>query len=335
MRTIYPPYRIKSFASIVLVFFVVFLVGCSGYQSVSYYEDGIYGEAPKPQPSQEEAMPQQAPQQQSGTYYKNYFADKATQGVSNDYIFTNPEQYQNPTPDQTSTGNYQAHGSWGDQAERINVNIIYNRPFGWNWGWGWYDAPFNYGRSAFWGYNYHPWYFPHNNFYNPYYYPYGFHWRSRWGSTWGYRNPWNYGTYWDRYSTTRYAQPPIYSRINGGRSIPRANLTNRTSTNNRQSVNSSRRTETQSNSRATNTTQRVYSNNSTRRYNNSDNAQSTRQNNSRRSYSTNNTNSENSSYQRSSSSRSNYRTAPSTRSSSSSSSSRSSSASRTSSSRRR
>lgn len=227
MRTIYPPQQTKNLHIAFVFFSVMLVVGCSGYQPVSYYGDGIYGEAPKPQPRQEVAVPQQAPQQQSGTYYKNYFADKATQGVSNDYIFTNPEQYQNPMPDDTSVGNYQAHGSWGDQADRVNVNIIYNRPVGWNWGWGWYDAPFSYGRSAFWGYNYHPWYFTFDHFHNPYYNPYRWGYRSPYWNRWNRWDRWGYypppvTPYWDRYYNRRvYNNGPIYSRLNGSRTISR------------------------------------------------------------------------------------------------------------------
>ena len=232
MRTNYTPHRLRSLPLVMVLFATILFVGCSGYQSVSYYGDGIYGDMPNPQPRNEVvASPQSTqPAQQSGSYYKNYFADKASQGIQDDYIFTDPEQYQNPAPEQTSAGNYQAHGSWGDQVDNVNVNIIYNRPIG--WGWGWYDAPYNYGRTAFWGYNYHPWYFTFNQFHNPYYNPY------RWGYhnpyynpyRWGYRNPYN--PYWNRwnnynpyhnsygnrnYNRRNYREPVIYNRLNGGR----------------------------------------------------------------------------------------------------------------------
>jgi hypothetical protein len=337
MRTIYPPQQTKNLHIAFVIFSVMLVVGCSGYQPVSYYGDGIYGEAPKPQPRQEVAVPQQAPQQQSGTYYKNYFAVKASQGVSNDYIFTNPEQYQTPTPEQTSAGNYQAHGSWGDQAERINVNIIYNRPVGWNWGWGWYDAPFSYGRSAFWGYNYHPWYFTFDHFHNPYYNPY------RWGYRYPYWNRWNrwdrWGyypppvtPYWDRYYNRRvYNNGPIYSRLNGGRGDSRFS---RTSTrNSNRHGNSVDRTQTNSNSgslrnkmRRRSQSNSDYSTNSNRarqettttrrsRSNTNDNSYS-RTNNSRNSYNSTRNNSSNYERTRSSSNQSFSRTSAGSRSSS-------------------
>ena len=160
--------RFSAFLPLFLVsFFALMLMSCTGYQSVSYYQDGIYGDAAPVRAQQNEVVQSQS--SQSGAYYKSYFDQKAAQGIQDDYLFTDVEQYQDSSPQQNGTGNYQANGAWGDQASRVNVNIIYNRPFG--WGWGVYNAPFNYGRISFWGYNYHPWYFPYNNIYNPYYYP--------------------------------------------------------------------------------------------------------------------------------------------------------------------
>ena len=146
MRTISCQNRYKN-ASIALVLFsALLLVGCSGYQSVSYYGDGIYGETPTYETPQESTN-ETSETPQSGTYYKNYFAEKASQGIQNDYNFTTPDQYQSTEPEQTSSENYQAYGSWGDQTDSIHVNIINNRSFGWNVGWGWYDAPYSFGRS--------------------------------------------------------------------------------------------------------------------------------------------------------------------------------------------
>lgn len=214
MRTIYQLHRFKNTSTTLVLFLAMLFVSCSGYQSVSYYQDGIYGEAPMQQVPQQAVNTAPAPQQ-NGTYYKNYFAEKASQGIQDDYIFTDSEQYQSPEPEQTSAGNYQAHGSWGDQTDRININVIYNQPFGWNMGWGWYDAPYTFGRSAFWGHNYHPWYFTfgfyHNSFYNPYRFGWGF--RGNYWNSWGNQNP-----YWNRYNNRNvYRNSPIYSSLNGGR----------------------------------------------------------------------------------------------------------------------
>ena len=212
MRTIYTSRHLKSFPITLVVFSAILFVGCSGYQSVSYYQDGIYDAAVEPQVTYQ---PAQAPTNPSGTYYKNYFSEKAAQGVQDDYIFTDAEEYQDATPDQASDGNYQSHGSWDDQADRINVNIIYNRPS--NWSFGWYDAPFNYGRSSFWGYNYHPWYFTnyhyHNAYYNPYYNPY----RNRWGYNNWYNRPYYGGDYYG--GSSYYRSPVRYSRLRGPRSV--------------------------------------------------------------------------------------------------------------------
>ena len=210
MRTIYTSRHLKSFPITLVVFSAILFVGCSGYQSVSYYQDGIYDGTVEPQATYQQA---QAPSNPSGTYYKNYFSEKAAQGVQDDYIFTDAEEYQDANPDQASDGNYQSHGSWDDQADRINVNIIYNRPS--NWSFGWYDAPFNYGRSSFWGYNYHPWYF--NNFHNPYYNPYYYN-PHRFG--WGYNNWFNRPYYRERYYGPSYYRNPVrYSRLRGPRAV--------------------------------------------------------------------------------------------------------------------
>jgi len=326
------PTRFFTFSSLFsIAFLAILLMGCTGYQPVSYYQDGIYGETKRVYVAQSEAV--EAQPNQSGAYYKNYFDQKAAEGIQDDYMFTDINQYQDTSDQQANSGDNQAYGSWGDQVDRINVNIVYNRPFG--WGWGWYNAPFAYGRSSFWGYNYHPWHFHYDNFYNPYYYPYGY----GWGSRWGYRNPWNYGNYWGPYNTWRYTKLPTYSRLNGGRSIPRANLTNRSSEN-RQGVSTRRSTQTRSNSQSTGSPRRVYSNENNQNYNNTNSSsatQQTRQSTSRSTYSNStNSTSNNNSYRRSSSSSSNnYRSTPSSSRSSSSRSSSGSRSSRSSSSRRR
>lgn len=327
MRTFNPPSLNRSSVHFLFIVLTLFLAGCSGYQSVSYYGDGIYDEEVIQQPRQVAAPATNNTQQNSGSYYKSYFADKASQGIQDDYMFTDVDQYQDATPQQNSAGNYQSHGSWGDQVDRININVIYNRPFGWNW----YYAPFNYGRASFWGYNYHPWYFTfnHHPFYNHY--------------RWGYRNPY-YGSYWNNWGYNNpYYRPGInqgyapvrYSRLNGSRGLSRTNLTNRTTSNanNRAGV-SNNNTKRRTNTRGTTTTRRVSgNNNSTQRYNDSDNSTNSSQNKrTTRRYTTERTTSSNNSSYRSSSSSSNssYRrsTPSSSTRSTSSSSSRSSGSSR-------
>ena len=343
MRTIYQQHRFKSTPIILVLFLSLIFVGCSGYQPISYYQDGIYGEAPIQQIPQQAQNTTPAPQQ-SGTYYKNYFSEKAAQGIQDDY-FISPEQYQSPTPDQTSAGNYQAHGSWGDQTDRININVNYNRPIGWNMGWGWYDAPYTFGRSSFWGYNYHPWYFTYGFNHHPFYNPYRFGWgyRGNYWNSWGYQNP-----YWDRryYNRNVYGNAPIYNRLNGSRTITRNYTTNRSgrsinsaATNNRANARSATRTNANAQRSGSTTQQRegvsgrnqTTSRTTTRRSNSTNNRATTSQsqNNSSRNYSNNN-----SSY-RSSSSSSNNSYRRSTPSSSTRSSSSSSSRSSSSSSRRR
>ena len=135
MRTFLQPSLTRNSVLFSIVLLALLLTGCSGYQTVSYYGDGIYDDEVVQQPGQVAAPVNNNAQQNNGSYYKNYFADKASQGVQNDYMFTDIEQYQDATPQQSSAGNYQAHGSWGDQVDRININVIYNRPFGWNMGW--------------------------------------------------------------------------------------------------------------------------------------------------------------------------------------------------------
>ena len=249
MLTFSQPRFIKSSVMLLIVLFTLLLTGCSGYQTVSYYGDGIYDDEVVQQQRQVAGHINDGVQQNNGTYYKSYFADKAAQGIQDNYVFTDIEQYQDASP-QSSGGYYQAHGSWGDQADRININVIYNRPFGWNW----YYAPFNYGRSSFWGYNYHPWYFTFNHdlFFNPY--------------GWGFRNPY-YRSYWNnwRYGNL-YNNPIRYNRLNGSREFSRTNFTNRTnsSANNPAGV-SNNNSQQRTNTRGTTTVRRVSGNN-TRHY---------------------------------------------------------------------
>jgi len=342
MRTFNPPSLNRSSVHFLFIVLTLFLAGCSGYQSVSYYGDGIYDDEVIQQPRKVGAPTTNNTQQNNGSYYKSYFADKASQGIQDDYMFTDVDQYQDATPQQNSAGNYQSHGSWGDQVDRINVNVIYNQPFGWNW----YYAPFNYGRASFWGYNYHPWYFTFNH--HPFYSPYRWGYRNPYWNRWNNRHP-----YWgNRYHNGNvYRNTPIYSRLNGSRTITRNysanrssrnvnyNLTtntNRTnsSANNRAGV-SNNNTKRRTNTRGTTTTRRVSdSNNSTQRYNDADNSTNSSQNKrTTRRYTTERTTSSNNSSYRSSSSSSNAsyrRSTPSssTRSTSSSSTRRSGSSRR-------
>ena len=334
MRTFLQPSLIRSSVLFSIVLLALFLTGCSGYQTVSYYGDGIYDDEIVQQPRQVAAPVNNNAQQNNGSYYKNYFADKASQGIQNDYMFTDVDQYQDATPQQSSAGNYQAHGSWGDQVDRVNINVIYNRPFGWNMGWGWYNAPYTFGRSSFWGYNYHPWYFTYN--YHPFYNPY----------RWGYRNPyyrlgwnnWGYNNPYYRPGVDRaYYTPVRYSRLNGSRGFSRTNLTNRTisSADNRTGV-SNNNTQRRTNARGTTTTRRVSGNNTTQRYNDSgSNTNSSQNSRTIRRYSNESSTSSNNSSYRSSSSSSNSSYRRSTPSSSTRSTSSSSSRSSSGSSRRR
>lgn len=332
MRTFLQPGLIRSSVLFSIVLLALFLTGCSGYQTVSYYGDGIYYDEIVQQPRQVVAPVNNNGQQNNGSYYKNYFADKASQGVQNDYMFTDVDQYQDATPQQSSAGNYQAHGSWGDQVDRVNINVIYNRPFGWNMGWGWYNAPYTFGRSSFWGYNYHPWYFTYNHhpFYNPYRWGYrNPYYRPGWNN-WGYNNP-----YYRPGVDGAYYTPVRYSRLNGSRGFSRTNLTNstRSSADNRTGV-SNNNTQRRTNVRGTTTTRRVSGNNTTQRYNDSGSNTNLSQNSrTTRKYSDESSTSSNNSSYRSSSSSSNSsyrRSAPSssTRSTSSSSSRSSSGSSR-------
>ena len=329
MRTFLQPSLIRSSVLFSIVLLALLLTGCSGYQTVSYYGDGIYDDEVVQQPRQVAAPVNSDAVQNNGSYYKNYFADKASQGIQNDYMFTDIEQYQDATPQQSSAGNYQAHGSWGDQVDRININVIYNRPFGWNIGWGWYNAPYTFGRSSFWGYNYHPWYFTlnHHPFYNPYRWGYRNPYWNRWNG-WGYNNPY-YGIGVDR----GYATAVRYSRLNGSRGFSRTYLTNssRSSSSNRSGV-SNNNTQRRTNARGSTTTRRVSGNTTTQRYNDSgSNTNSSQNSRTTRRYSNERTTSSNNSNYRSSSSNTSFmRSAPSssTRSTSSSSTRSSSGSSR-------
>lgn len=319
MRNFLQPDLIRIYVLFSTVFLALFLLGCSGYQTVSYYGDGIYDNDVLQQIRQVVAPANNNKQQNNGSFYKNYFADKASQGIQDDYIFTNVEQYQDAAPQQSSVGNYHAHGSWGDQVDRININVIYNRSFGWNMGWGWYNAPYTFGRSSFWGYNYHPWYFTYN--YHPFYNPF------QWGNTYPFNRPgWNNWGYNNSYHmigmNQRYNTPIRYSRLNGSREFFRTNRSNSIGGSADSPENISNKNQRRTNARGGTTTRRVSNSNT----NSSQNSRTTRR------YSNDRSTTNNSSYRNSSSSStSSYRNSTpssSTRSTSSSSSRSSSSSSR-------
>ena len=74
MRTFLQPGLIRSSVLFSIVLLALFLTGCSGYQTVSYYGDGIYDDEVVQQPKQVTAPVTNNTQQNNGTYYKSYFA---------------------------------------------------------------------------------------------------------------------------------------------------------------------------------------------------------------------------------------------------------------------
>jgi hypothetical protein len=81
MRTFLQPGLIRGSVLFSIVLLTLFLTGCSGYQTVSYYGDGIYDGEIVQQSRQVVAPVNNNAQQNNGAYYKSYFSDKASQGV--------------------------------------------------------------------------------------------------------------------------------------------------------------------------------------------------------------------------------------------------------------
>ena len=196
----------KSLLRFLLFVLITSIASCGGYQSISYYNDAIYNYSPQNNKNNNGAV---SNSKNKGTYYKDYFSNKALQANQEDILFKNPDDYQNNDSENADQNDYIAYGSWGDKISRININY-YSSPYRWSY-YPYYYGSYPFSRySTFWGYMYNPWYFPYEYSYYPYY------GRSRFSHF--YYNPYR-SYYWNSLRFTNiYDNPIIYSRLRGARS---------------------------------------------------------------------------------------------------------------------
>ena len=167
---------------ILLITFI--FVGCGPFNTIDSFEsDGIY-----------DNNNMKVSQNNNGTYYKNYFDQKAQEyGLNNqvnDSIITDVNSYSNTT-NSSNIAYTNSYGSWGDNP--TSINFIYNdifRPY-----WGYYYQP--YYMNSWYNYFYSPFYSP---FYSWHYYPYErYNYWGFWFRPWGYGGYSGYGGYFDPY----------------------------------------------------------------------------------------------------------------------------------------
>ena len=154
-------------------------IGCGSFETVSYYNDGIYGD--------EAVAVQPAKKTSNGAYYKKYFDEKATEAdqSSGGILFTNPNAYTDSDQDVPETTQYQTYGNWGDQADQVNITIngYYPYHYGYtpHYNYYYWDAHYRpwwrhrYRSWYRWSYHYYPsyyygWYGHHNPYYVYHYY---------------------------------------------------------------------------------------------------------------------------------------------------------------------
>ena len=173
------------------LFLISILNSCGSYQGVSYYaSDGIYGGE-----LTAKKTPAQVKTNQKSIYYKDYFSniadDYSSLNNTQDYVFTDTENYSSNRGNKNVKVNSQA--PWGDHTSRTEVYYINNNPWGYfNFNWGFYGGFYNSFYDPFWGFS--PFYnrgliYPNwgLGFYDPFFY--------RGGINFGYRfNRYNFLT---------------------------------------------------------------------------------------------------------------------------------------------
>lgn len=179
-----PQPAIRQLTTLLLIPISLLFMGCGSFETVSYYNDGIYGD---------EAVAAQPKKKTSNSdYYKKYFDEKAVEAGQNSaaVLFTDPNGYTDADQEVAENSQYQTYGNWGDQTDQINVTIN-----------GYY--PYNYGFSPYYNYYYH------DIHYRPW-------WRHRYRSwyRWSYYYP-NYYYGWYGYYRPHYGHYHYYHPHNG------------------------------------------------------------------------------------------------------------------------
>ncbi|GAL00865.1 vitellogenin II precursor [Nonlabens ulvanivorans] len=125
---------------------MITITSCGSFDAVSY-NDGIYGDS-----YEDEEIDQVSYEENSGSYYKNLFAEKAEQYGQNfgqDSVFTDVDSYSSQSYDQSNpdyTSNYGGGESgFGETPSTVVINYYDN---GWN-NWGW-NRGFGWGKLMVW-----------------------------------------------------------------------------------------------------------------------------------------------------------------------------------------
>ncbi|GAK76993.1 vitellogenin II precursor [Nonlabens ulvanivorans] len=157
---------------------MITITSCGSFDAVSY-NDGIYGDS-----YDDEEIDQVSYEENSGSYYKNLFAEKAEQYGQNfgqDSVFTDVDSYSSQSYDQSNpdyTSNYGGGESgFGETPSTVVINYYDN---GWN-NWGGWNRGFGWGGNSWYG---------------------GYGWNN-WGGWnrgfgWG-GNPWHGGYGWNNW----------------------------------------------------------------------------------------------------------------------------------------
>ncbi len=321
----------KSISIYALLALMITITSCGSFDAVSY-NDGIYGDS-----YEEEEIEEVSYEENSGSYYKNLFAEKAEQygqNFSQDSVFTDVDNYSSQSYDQANpdyTSNYGGGESgFGENPNSVVINYYdngwnnwgYNTGFAWGWqpgiGWNSWNRPFGWNRP--WGWN--TGYAWGNPWLRAYGWNSGFGWNGFYGGWNGFYGGWNngWGNYYNRNN---------YAFVNGNRNYYGRNAIGNSSRNSRGTTSVNNRNTTRRNvGRGTNGVSRGRSTTATNSRSTSRNSTGVSRRSSTRS---SNTTARSNSSSRSSRSSTTGRSSSSTRSSSSSTRSSSSSSGRSSS----
>ena len=193
--------QVLNYLFVMMILFTAssLIVSCGSFNPVSYYSDGIYGDAPPPQ--------KQYSKSSNGKYYKNYFGEKAEELADNnqnivlDTLATNQSNNGNAGSVDINVYGYGSHGIYHDY-DHFYWGSYYHRPW---WRHHRY-RPWNY-----WPYHYEPYY--HGwSYYNPYYSYYPYYYR--------------YDPYYNHYGYYYYSNPNQYVRSSGRRGAPASGNSN-------------------------------------------------------------------------------------------------------------
>lgn len=202
-----PQPTIRQKTILLIMSLSMLLIGCGSFETVSSYNDGIYGD---------EATAHQKPKTSTnGNYYKKYFDEKIDEADQDSVLFTDPAGYSNTQVDEPDNTQQQAYGNWGDQTDQINITINGYSPYQFS-----YSPYYNY---QYWDVHYRPWwrhrYRPWRSWsyyhYPSYYYSWYHHYNPHYYGHYPYHYPTYYNSYYRNYGN-QYSGV-IYSKSKGRR----------------------------------------------------------------------------------------------------------------------